>query len=155
MVYFCLYSLQNGNKVYSNTVNTGMIRYDMRCYFNVSLKADISQLNLPHWTKKLRKKEKLKSKKKRICSEISVSRRESVVFSVNWFVFCVYFSVCHFMLTVDTRGSAVAKSPAWSCHLKLRPVPLKFSASEVTTLWRYTNLFIIIIIIISQMSKSS
>ena len=24
------------------------IRYDMRCYFNVSSKADISQLNLPH-----------------------------------------------------------------------------------------------------------
>jgi len=26
------------------------IRYDMRCYFNVRSKADISQLNLPHGT---------------------------------------------------------------------------------------------------------
>ena len=26
------------------------IRYDTRCYFNVRLKADISQLNLPHGT---------------------------------------------------------------------------------------------------------
>ena len=26
------------------------IRYDRRCYFNVRSKADISQLNLPHWT---------------------------------------------------------------------------------------------------------
>ena len=26
------------------------LRYDMRCYFNVCSKADISQLNLPHGT---------------------------------------------------------------------------------------------------------
>ena len=26
------------------------LRYDTRCYFNVRLKADISQLNLPHGT---------------------------------------------------------------------------------------------------------
>jgi len=28
----------------------GTIRYDTRCYFNVRLKADMSQLNLPHGT---------------------------------------------------------------------------------------------------------
>jgi len=28
------------------------IRYDTRCYFNVRSKADISQLNLPHGTKR-------------------------------------------------------------------------------------------------------
>jgi len=41
------------------------IRYD-RCYFNVRSKADISQLNLPHGTDKLKKcknRKKLKSKK--------------------------------------------------------------------------------------------
>ena len=27
------------------------IRYDTKCYFNVRLKADVSQLNLPHGTK--------------------------------------------------------------------------------------------------------
>ena len=31
-------------------VEVGTIRYDMRCYFNVHSKADISQLNLPHGT---------------------------------------------------------------------------------------------------------
>ena len=30
--------------------NSGTIRYDTRCYFNVRSKADISQLNLPHGT---------------------------------------------------------------------------------------------------------
>jgi len=30
----------------------GTIRYDMRCYYNVQSKADTSQLNLPHGTKK-------------------------------------------------------------------------------------------------------
>jgi len=38
------------------------IQYDTRCYFNVRSKADTSQLNLP---------QKLKSKKKRICSEVA------------------------------------------------------------------------------------
>ena len=28
------------------------IQYNTRCYFNVRLKADMSQLNLPHGTKK-------------------------------------------------------------------------------------------------------
>ena len=37
-----------------------MIQYDMRCYFNVCSKADISQLKLLHGikTKKVEKKEK-------------------------------------------------------------------------------------------------
>ena len=40
-----------------------MIRYDMRCCFNVCSNADINQLNLPHGTKNLKwKKEKPKSK---------------------------------------------------------------------------------------------
>jgi len=39
-----------------------MIRYDVRCYFNVCLNADINQLNLPHGTKNL-KVEKRKTKK--------------------------------------------------------------------------------------------
>ena len=41
-------------------VTTGMgdrltIRYDTRCYFNVRSKADISQLNLPHGNRQLKK----------------------------------------------------------------------------------------------------
>jgi len=28
--------------------NYSEVRYDMRCYFNVHYKADLSQLNLPH-----------------------------------------------------------------------------------------------------------
>ena len=32
----------------NNNRHFGTIRYDTRCYFNVRLKADISQLNLPH-----------------------------------------------------------------------------------------------------------
>ena len=48
--------------------------YYMRCYFSVRLIADVSQLNLPHGTKlKSGKKEKLKSKKKRICLEVSIN----------------------------------------------------------------------------------
>jgi len=40
------------------------IRYDSRCFFNVRSKADTSQLNLPHGTKKVeRKKEELKIQK--------------------------------------------------------------------------------------------
>jgi len=39
-----------------------MIRYDMRCCFNVCSNADINQLNLPHGTKNL-KVEKRKTKK--------------------------------------------------------------------------------------------
>ena len=31
------------------------IRYDTRCYFNVRSKADISQLNLPHGNRQLKK----------------------------------------------------------------------------------------------------
>jgi len=57
-----------------------MIWYDTRCYFNVRSKADTSQRNLPHGTKKWQKswdKEELKSKK-RIFSEISVTAGESV-----------------------------------------------------------------------------
>ena len=53
-----------------------MIWYDTRCYFNLRSKADTSQRNLPHGTKKWQKswdKEQLKSKKKRIFSEISVT----------------------------------------------------------------------------------
>ena len=51
-----------------------MIQYDMRCYFNVCSKADISQLKLLHGikTKKVEKKKKLKSKEW-ICSEESVN----------------------------------------------------------------------------------
>jgi len=43
--------LQNGTtKVNKRTKKNvyDTIRYDMRCYFNVRSKADISQLNLPH-----------------------------------------------------------------------------------------------------------
>jgi len=36
------------------TVSCFTIRYDMRCYFNVRSKADISQLNLPHASVKSR-----------------------------------------------------------------------------------------------------
>ena len=42
------------------------IRYDTRCYFNVRSKADISQLNLPHGNRQVKKcknRKKLKSKK--------------------------------------------------------------------------------------------
>jgi len=35
-----------------------------------------------------------------------------------------------------------------------RPTRYRYSASEVTTLWRYTNLFIIIIIIIIDIKHS-
>jgi len=38
--------------------------YDMRCYFNVRLKADISQLNLPHGKKKTKKWKKKNQKVK-------------------------------------------------------------------------------------------
>ena len=45
--------------------------------FQRELKADISQLNLPHGTepktKKVEKRKKLKSKKNRICSEVSAN----------------------------------------------------------------------------------
>jgi len=36
-------SVQQDDVVYNS-----LIRYDTRCYFNVRLKADMSQLNLPH-----------------------------------------------------------------------------------------------------------
>ena len=39
------------------------IRYDTRCYFNVRSKADISQLNLPHGNRQLRKCINRKTKK--------------------------------------------------------------------------------------------
>ena len=54
-----------------------IIRYDMRiCYFSVSSKADISQLNPSHGTKKIRRRENDKLKnKKRICSEIPATAR--------------------------------------------------------------------------------
>ena len=54
-------------------------RYDtinMRCYFNVRSKAEISRLNLPHGTKNLNggKKKKLKRKTDRnLCSEVLVN----------------------------------------------------------------------------------
>jgi len=55
----------------------GSIRYDYdtRSYVNVRSKADVSQLNLPQGTKKIKKwkREKLKSKKKQISSEVSVN----------------------------------------------------------------------------------
>ena len=34
----------------------GAIRYDTRSYFNVRSKVDVSQLNVPHGTKKVGKK---------------------------------------------------------------------------------------------------
>jgi len=56
-----------------------MIRYDMRCCFNVRWKADISQLNLPHGTKtKKWKTEKLKSKKTDMLRSIGKQSEESV-----------------------------------------------------------------------------
>ena len=36
--------------VFRRLLKTFLLRYDMRCYFNVRSKADISQLNLPHGT---------------------------------------------------------------------------------------------------------
>jgi len=41
-------------------VANSMIRYDTRCYFNVRSKADISQLNLPHGNRQLKKCKKQK-----------------------------------------------------------------------------------------------
>ena len=40
------------------------IRYDTRCYFNVRSKANMSQLNLPHGTKKNRQLKSVKTEKK-------------------------------------------------------------------------------------------
>jgi len=40
--------MQNSYNLWLNKYVT--IRYDTRCYFNVRLKADISQLNLTHGT---------------------------------------------------------------------------------------------------------
>jgi len=56
------------------------LRYDTRCYFNVSSNADISQLNLPHGTnnQKVENKEKLKSKKTDMLRSISKQSGESV-----------------------------------------------------------------------------
>ena len=57
------------------------IPYDTGCYFNVRSKADTSRLNLPHGTdneKVKNRRKKLKSKK-RICSEVSIIRKESTV----------------------------------------------------------------------------
>ena len=47
------------------------IRYGTRCYFKMRSKADVSQLNLPHGTKKL-ESGKRKSKK-RVCSEVGIT----------------------------------------------------------------------------------
>ena len=53
---------------FSENVSYDTIRFDSRCCFNVRSKADISQLNLPHGTKKV-EKEELKIQN-RICSEV-------------------------------------------------------------------------------------
>ena len=54
------------------------MRYDMRCYFNVRSKADMSQLNLPHGTNtKKWKTEKLKIKKTVMLRSISKQSGES------------------------------------------------------------------------------
>ena len=36
--------------LYTAAIDKMLIRYDIKCYFNVRSKADISQLNLPHGT---------------------------------------------------------------------------------------------------------
>ena len=65
------------------------IQYNTRCYFKVRLKADMSQLNLPHGTKKW-KTENL-TVKKRICSEVSVNSpgnpcSQSMLKRYQWFI---------------------------------------------------------------------
>ena len=44
------YTTQQSQAAAINTTQYDTIRHDTRCYFNVRSKADISQLNLPHWT---------------------------------------------------------------------------------------------------------
>ena len=57
---------------YMETTRSPTIRYEM--LFNVRSKAGISQLNLQHGINNLKwKTETLKSKKKRICSEVLVN----------------------------------------------------------------------------------
>jgi len=56
----------------NNAPNNDTIRYDTRCYFNVRSKANMSQFNLPHGTKKCKNRKKTKGKKQ-ICSEITVN----------------------------------------------------------------------------------
>ena len=57
------------------------LRYDTRCYFNVRSKADISQLNLPHGNRQLKKcknRKKLKSKKMDILRSSSKQSGKSI-----------------------------------------------------------------------------
>ena len=54
-----------------------LIRYDTRCYFNVRSKADISQLNLPHGNRQLKK---CKNRKKVKC--MHAFRRTSSKFTI-------------------------------------------------------------------------
>ena len=57
-----------------------MIQYDMRCYFNVCSKADISQLKLLHGikTKKVEKKEKTKKERMDMLRRIGKQSGKSV-----------------------------------------------------------------------------
>ena len=43
---------ESGCKSYISDDQARTIRYDTRCYFNARSKADMNQLNLPHWTDK-------------------------------------------------------------------------------------------------------
>jgi len=55
------------------------IHYDTRCYFNVRLKAGVSQLNLPHdkTYAAIRKKREAKGKDKNRCQELKAEDRKS------------------------------------------------------------------------------